>query len=54
MNVDISTALLEMFSILKPILILSGWLAFALAVIVMLVNMVIDAATGKGFRIGLK
>lgn len=39
---------------IAPILVLSGMLALTISLIVMLVNMIIGAATGKGFNIGLK
>lgn len=45
---------LEMMIIIKPVLIISGMLSLTIAVIVMLVNMLIDAFSGKGFRIGLR
>lgn len=44
----------DMLEVVKPILILSGMLSFTISVIVMLVNMLINAFTGKGFSIGLK
>lgn len=44
----------EIMSYISPILTLSGALALTISLIVMLVNMVINAATGKGFTIGLK
>lgn len=44
----------EIMGIISPILVLSGWLAFTITMIIMLINMVIGAATGKGFNIGLK
>lgn len=39
---------------LKDVLILSGMVSLTISLIVMLVNMLIDAFSGKGFRIGLK
>lgn len=41
-------------SSITPLLIISGFLALTISLIVMLVNMIIDAFTGKGFRIGLR
>lgn len=41
-----------MFSTISPVLTLSGILAFTIRMIVILVNMVINAATGRGFSIG--
>lgn len=49
---DITLYYTEIMSIISPVLTLSGMIAFTIAVIVMLVNMLIDAFTGKGFRIG--
>lgn len=49
---DITLYYTEIMAIIKPILQLSGWLALTIAVIVMLVNMLIDAFCGRGFRIG--
>lgn len=50
--------LTEVYSLLmnpiKDVLIVSGMLSLTIALIVMLVNMVVGAATGKGFTIGLK
>ncbi len=43
---------LLMFDTVKPLLVVSGVLAFTIRMIVVLINMVIDAATGRGFRIG--
>lgn len=44
----------EIMSQIAPILTLAGGLSLTIALIVMLVNMVINSATGKGFTIGLK
>lgn len=50
--------LTEVYSLLmdpiKDVLIVSGMLSLTIALIVMLVNMVFGAATGKGFTIGLR
>lgn len=50
--------LTEVYSLLmspiKDVLIVSGMLSLTIALIVMLVNMVVGAATGKGFTIGLR
>ena len=40
--------------VLKPVLMLSGWLAFTLSMISLLINTIINSATGKGFTIGLR
>ena len=45
---------LEMMVVIKPVLIISGMLSLTISVIVMLVNMLIDAFSGKGLRIGLR
>lgn len=39
---------------IKVVLIVSGMLSLTIALIVMLVNMIVGAATGKGFTIGLR
>ncbi len=39
---------------IKEVLIVSGMLSLTIALIVMLVNMIVGAATGKGFTIGLR
>ena len=50
--------LTEVYSLLmspiKDVLIVSGMLSLTIALIVMLVNMVVGAATGKGFTIGFR
>lgn len=51
---DISYMYSEIMTTIAPLLTLSGMLALTINLIVMLVNMIIDAASGKGFRIGLK
>lgn len=51
---DITSLYLDVMELIKSLLIVSGMLAFTIRVIVMLVNMVINAATGKGFNIGEK
>ena len=51
---DIGVVYSDFMSVITPILILSGMLALTISLIVMLVNMIIGAATGKGFNIGLK
>lgn len=52
MNVDLLYQ--EIMSHIAPIITLSGALAFTIAMIVMLINMIINAATGKGLSIGLR
>lgn len=51
---DITQIYLDIMSVIKDPLIISGALALTISLITMLVNMVIGAATGKGFNIGLK
>ncbi len=51
---ELTEIYVEMMTVIKPVLIISGMISLTIAVIVMLVNMMIDAFTGKGFRIGLK
>lgn len=50
--------LTEVYSLLmepiKVVLIISGMLSLTIGLIVMLVNMITGAATGKGFTIGLR
>ena len=50
--------LTEVYSLLmdpiKSVLIISGMLSLTIGLIVMLVNMIVGAATGKGFTIGLR
>lgn len=38
----------------RDVLIVSGMLALTMSLIVMLVNMIVGAATGQGFSIGLR
>ena len=49
---DITVYYVALLDVIKPILALSGWLALTISVIVMIINMIIDAFIGKGFRIG--
>ncbi len=51
---DIMVLYSDIMALISPILTLSGFLALTIALIVTLVNMIINAATGKGFTIGLK
>lgn len=51
---DISAIFVDYMSVINPVLILSGMIALFISLVVMLVNMVVGAATGKGFNIGLK
>lgn len=51
---ELTEIYVEMMTVIKPVLVLSGMLSLTITVIVMLVNMMIDAFSGKGFRIGLK
>lgn len=44
----------QIMSEIAPILILSGMLSLTIALIVMLINMIIGSATGKGLHIGLR
>ncbi len=52
MNIDLLYK--EIMSQIAPVLTLSGSLALTIALIVMLVNMLIDAFTGRGFHIGVR
>ena len=49
---DYSEIYLTLLEPIVPLIQISGWLAFTIAICVMLINMVINAATGKGFNIG--
>lgn len=51
---DITEIYSMYMSSITPLLIISGFLALTISLIVMLVNMIIDDFTGKGFRIGLR
>ncbi len=51
---DIMLLYSDIMELIAPILTLSGFLALTIGLIVMLVNMICGAATGKGFNIGLK
>lgn len=51
---DITQIYIDIMTIIKYPLILSGALALTISLIVMLVNMIIGAATGKGFKIGVQ
>lgn len=51
---DVTQIYTDLFGAIAPILTVSGMLALTISLIVMLVNMIINAATGKGFTIGLK
>lgn len=41
----------EIMGIVKDVLILSGMLSLTIALIVMLINMIINAATGRSFKL---
>ena len=41
----------DIMALISPILTLSGFISLTIAIIVMLVNMVIDAFSGRGFKI---
>ena len=51
---DITQIYLDIMEVIKPCLIVSGMLSLTIALIVTLVTMVINAATGKGFKIGVQ
>jgi uncharacterized membrane protein YphA (DoxX/SURF4 family) len=51
---DITLIYGDFMELIRPILILSGMLSLTIALIVTLVTMVINAATGRGFRIGVQ
>lgn len=51
---DITQMYTDLMFVIKDPLIISGALALTISLIVMLVNMIIGAATGKGFSIGLR
>ena len=41
----------EIMGTISPVLILCGFIALTISLIVMLINMIINAATGRGFRL---
>jgi len=49
---DITNAYLAYMDVIAPLLAIAGLLALTISVIVMLINMIIDAFTGKGLHIG--
>ncbi len=49
---DLTEVYFEMMTFIRPVLIISGMVSLTLAMIVMLVNMLINAFCGNGFRIG--
>lgn len=51
---EIMTLYSDIMELISPVLTLSGFLALTITLIVTLVNMVINAATGKGFKIGVQ
>lgn len=51
---DITLLYTDIMELIAPILTLGGFLSLTIALIITLVNMIINAATGKGFTIGLK
>lgn len=51
---DITQIYLDFMEVIKPCLIISGMLSLTISLIVTLVTMVINAATGKGFKIGVQ
>ncbi len=53
-DMDVITLYSDIMELIAPILTLSGFLALTISLIVTLVNMVINAATGKGFKIGVQ
>lgn len=51
---DLTLIYTDLLATIRPVLIVSGMLSLTISVIVMLVNMLINAFTGKGFSIGVK
>lgn len=49
MNIDIMFS--QIWEIIAPFLVLGGLIAFVMAMICMLINMIINAATGRGFKL---
>lgn len=49
---DITELYVIIMQSITPTIVLAGMLALTICVIAMLINMIIDAFTGKGFRIG--
>lgn len=51
---DLTNMYSEIIVTITPFIVLSGFLALTMSLLSMLINMIIGAATGKGFSIGLK
>lgn len=49
---DVTVMFTSYFDVIAPVLSVAGLLALTISVIVMLINMLIDAFTGKGLHIG--
>ena len=47
---DVTIYFEDMMSIIGPVLILCGMLSLTISVIIMLINMMINAFTGKGIK----
>lgn len=51
---DVTSYYVGLMEVISPILVISGMVALTISVIVMLINMIIDAFTGKGLHIGAR
>ncbi|MBQ8902328.1 MAG: hypothetical protein IJY87_04605 [Bacilli bacterium] len=49
---DITLFYTDIMAVITPIIVLSGFIALTISLIVMLINMLINAFSGKGIRIG--
>lgn len=48
---DITSCYVDLMKVISPVLILSGMLALTISVIVMLINMLINAFIGRGIKL---
>lgn len=49
---ELTEVYFEMMTFIRPVLIICGMVSLTISMIVMLVNMLINAFTGNGFKIG--
>lgn len=49
MNIDLFYT--DIMELIAPFLVLGGFIALTIQLIVMLINMIINAATGRGFKL---
>lgn len=51
---DVTSYYVGIMNVINPVLVLGGMVALTVSVIVMLINMIIDAFCGKGLHIGAR